>query len=97
MMNTETSIISCTEEQSLPTVELTSTTATPTTDYTSPTPPPNPTWIIVGSIAGGLVAIGLLVIVTGIYICYSKSRKNLRIQNKPSNDPNSMELRRVAY
>ncbi|CAF4138191.1 unnamed protein product, partial [Rotaria sp. Silwood2] len=56
----------------------------------------NPTWIIVGSIAGGLAAIGLLSVVGGLLICYSKSRIRFRTTIKTPNNRNSIPLRPLA-
>lgn len=40
--------------------------------------PSNPTWIIVGSIAGGMAFIALVIVVIGLFICYSQSQKHHR-------------------
>ncbi|CAF0916586.1 unnamed protein product [Adineta ricciae] len=55
----------------------TTTTTTTTVLYTTAPPPSNPTWDVVGGLAGGLVGLGLIGTIASVYMCYTNSQRNL--------------------
>ncbi|CAF2224082.1 unnamed protein product [Rotaria magnacalcarata] len=58
------------------------TTTTTTTTTTKRIPPSNPTWIIVGSLAGGFAFIGLTITGVGLCICCMKSSKKAQTRTQ---------------